>query len=277
MFTDADRQNLIKELNRELETSTFYKNPLISEKTIEKAKEVYGAPTNVENSMNKISGNIAFSDTVFGSGVILDDIKLENKNVDVNFVTDGLFRPLVNKEVNALNSKVYNYTEMCTTPVHGMAFESNKGVNVENPLAKPCNIVNNVYETSPSWNEAREKANAEIREYKTKKSEKEIYKMSDVLKETKDEQVKTFATMPKEVSLVSSSSKLKSILFKQIDLKGFLLQDVDLGFWTKDVDLGFWTQDVDLGIWSKDIDLKGFLMQDIDIKGALKNMFGTKK
>ena len=100
--------------------------------------------------------------------------------------------------------------------------------------------------------------------------------MSDVLKETKNEQVKTFATMPKEVSLVSSSSKLKSILFKQIDLKGFLLQDVDLGFLTKDVDLGFWTQDVDLGFWSKDIDLKGFLMQDIDIKGTFKNMFGTK-
>ena len=229
MFTDADKQNLIKELNKEIEENTFYNNPLISSKT--KAR----FDSTCDNKMSKVSfenmsksaGNIAFSDTVFNSMISIDDIKLDEKNTTTPFKTDGLFRPLVNKDTVNLNNKVYNYSTSYSTPVHGIAFEKQGRENVDNPLTKPCNIVNNIYANSPSWIEASEKKASDEQAPK-----REIYMMSDVLKNTKESQIISFATVPKEMSLVASPSKWKSVLYKEINLKEILLREIDIkGAW----------------------------------------------
>lgn len=223
MFTDADKQNLIKELNKEIETNTFYNNPLISSKTkarIDSDSKMSKVPF---ESMSKSSGNIAFSDTVFNSTISIDDIKLDEKNATSSFKTDGLFRPLVNKDSVNLNNKIYNYSSSYLTPVHGIAFEKQGRENVDNPLTRPCNIVNNIYANSPSWGEASEKKTNDSQTLK-----KEIYMMSDVLKNTKESQTISFATVPKELSLVASPSKWKSVLYKEINLKEILLKEIDI-------------------------------------------------
>ena len=228
MFTDADRKNLIKELNKELETNMFYNNPLISNKSKVKTSGIsdYEASNVSFESVPKFAGNIAFSDTVFDSPISLDDISFDEKDItvpSVSFNTDGLFRPLVNKNAVNLNNKIYNYSASYATPVHGIAFESRGCGNVENPLTKPCNIVNSVYANSPSWIE--NKKDASVHEDKT---EKEIYKMADVLKDTKKSQIISFTSVPKELSLVTATPKWKSILYKEIDLKGILFKEIDI-------------------------------------------------
>ena len=217
MFTDADKQNLIKELNKEIETNTFYNNPLISSKTKARIDSDSKMSKVSFESMSKSSGNIAFSDTVFNSTISIDDIKLDEKNATSSFKTDGLFRPLVNKDSVNLNNKIYNYSSSYSTPVHGIAFEKQGRENVDNPLTRPCNIVNNIYANSPSWGEASEKKTNDSQTLK-----KEIYMMSDVLKNTKESQIISFATVPKELSLVASPSKWKSVLYKEINLKEIL-------------------------------------------------------
>lgn len=223
MFTDADKQNLIKELNKEIETNTFYNNPLISSKTKARIDNDSKMSKVSFESMSKSSGNIAFSDTVFNSTISIDDIKLDEKNATSSFKTDGLFRPLVNKDSVNLNNKIYNYSSSYLTPVHGIAFEKQGRENVDNPLTRPCNIVNNIYANSPSWGEANEKKTNDSQTLK-----KEIYMMSDVLKNTKESQIISFATVPKELSLVASPSKWKSILYKEINLKEILLKEIDI-------------------------------------------------
>lgn len=223
MFTDADKQNLIKELNKEIETNTFYNNPLISSKTKARIDSDSKMSKVSFESMSKSSGNIAFSDTVFNSTISIDDIKLDEKNATSSFKTDGLFRPLVNKDTVNLNNKIYNYSSSYSTPVHGIAFEKQGRENVDNPLTRPCNIVNNIYANSPSWSEASEKKTNDSQTLK-----KEIYMMSDVLKNTKESQIISFATVPKELSLVASPSKWKSVLYKEINLKEILLKEIDI-------------------------------------------------
>lgn len=223
MFTDADKQNLIKELNKEIETNTFYNNPLISSKTKARIDNDSKMSKVSFESMSKSSGNIAFSDTVFNSTISIDDIKLDEKNATSSFKTDGLFRPLVNKDSVNLNNKIYNYSSSYLTPVHGIAFEKQGRENVDNPLTRPCNIVNNIYANSPSWGEASEKKTNDSQTLK-----KEIYMMSDVLKNTKESQIISFATVPKELSLVASPSKWKSVLYKEINLKEILLKEIDI-------------------------------------------------
>lgn len=223
MFTDADKQNLIKELNKEIETNTFYNNPLISSKTKARIDNDSKMSKVSFESMSKSSGNIAFSDTVFNSTISIDDIKLDEKNATSSFKTDGLFRPLVNKDTVNLNNKIYNYSSSYSTPVHGIAFEKQGRENVDNPLTRPCNIVNNIYANSPSWGEASEKKTNDSQTLK-----KEIYMMSDVLKNTKESQIISFATVPKELSLVASPSKWKSVLYKEINLKEILLKEIDI-------------------------------------------------
>lgn len=223
MFTDADKQNLIKELNKEIETNTFYNNPLISSKTKARIDSDSKMSKVSFESMSKSSGNIAFSDTVFNSTISIDDIKLDEKNATSSFKKDGLFRPLVNKDSVNLNNKIYNYSSSYSTPVHGIAFEKQGRENVDNPLTRPCNIVNNIYANSPSWGEASEKKTNDSQTLK-----KEIYMMSDVLKNTKESQIISFATVPKELSLVASPSKWKSVLYKEINLKEILLKEIDI-------------------------------------------------
>lgn len=223
MFTDADKQNLIKELNKEIETNTFYNNPLISSKTKARIDSDSKMSKVSFESMSKSSGNIAFSDTVFNSTISIDDIKLDEKSATSSFKTDGLFRPLVNKDTVNLNNKIYNYSSSYSTPVHGIAFEKQGRENVDNPLTRPCNIVNNIYANSPSWVEASEKKTNDSQTLK-----KEIYMMSDVLKNTKESQIISFATVPKELSLVASPSKWKSVLYKEINLKEILLKEIDI-------------------------------------------------
>lgn len=223
MFTDADKQNLIKELNKEIETNTFYNNPLISSKTKARLDSDSKMGKGSFESMSKSTGNIAFSDTLFNSTLSIDDIRLDEKNETTSFKTDGLFRPLVNKDTVNLNNKVYNYSTSYSTPVHGIAFEKQKRENVDNPLTRPCNIVNNIYANSPSWIEASEKKAND-----NQTSKKEIYMMSDVLKNTKESQIISFATVPKELSLVASQSKWKSVLYKEINLKEILLKEIDI-------------------------------------------------
>ena len=85
MFTDADKQNLIRELNKELETNTFYNNPLISNRTKNNFNDIKDNDMNRASfeSMPKFEGSIAFRDTVFNSATSLEDIDFEEKNITV--------------------------------------------------------------------------------------------------------------------------------------------------------------------------------------------------
>lgn len=251
MFTDADKRNLINELNIELENNTFYNNPLISKNMNEKNDDSYSAKNDSSSfgKLPKSNNKIAFSDTVFSSKVSLDDIKFENKPTTTTFNSDGLFRPLVNKETVNIKNNVYNYTTSYATPVHGIAFEKNGGY-VENPLKKPCNIVDNIYKKTSTG--VLENDNS------IKETSKEISVMADLIENTESSQVMCFASVPKELSLIPSSSvnKLKRILYKDIDVKGFFMQEIDLK-----------------SILLKQIDIKGFLLKEIDVKGAFKSAF----
>lgn len=129
----------------------------------------------------------------------------------------GLYRPLVSNEFNPLNKTIYNYSTAYTIPVHGIAFENKSSEIVENPLSSSYKIVDNLHVLN---------SNVQIQstpnvEKKTTKKIENVCQMSEILKNTDASQIIEFHTIPQNLALVRSS-KLRSFLFREIDVIGSL-------------------------------------------------------
>lgn len=142
-----------------------------------------------------------------------------------DFTGVGLYKPFGVSNDNPLGKNVYNYSMSSACAIRGIAFSNGGRGIVENPLAKPYNIVDNTYEfgraiTNNDFNDVINVATVE-NDISTSKVEitpvaYNTYQMSDILKETKESQIIDFKPIPRELAL-AKPSKIRGFIERQID------------------------------------------------------------
>lgn len=229
MFSSEYKEKLIKELNIQLENNAFYSAP----ESIDTTFDSLDTFDNFGNTGKFAYGNLAnitgfdltskVNDNVYNPNVV----NTYDKTFEFNGV--GLFRPLISNEFNPLNKTVYNYQASYATPINGLAFMGSDGGIVENPLKQVFNVVDNTSEllaskTEDVFSDVKESMNSiEVMHQSSVTTIKPIayntYQMSDIIEKTIDSQIIDFNAIPRELAL-TKPSKIKSVLFKQIDVWG---------------------------------------------------------
>ncbi|MBQ8298712.1 MAG: hypothetical protein IJX99_02415 [Clostridia bacterium] len=143
-----------------------------------------------------------------------------------DFASTGLYKPFGVSNDNPLGKNIYSYSMSSATAVRGIAFANGGRGFVENPLAKPYNIVDNTYEFNRTItnNDFNDVINVTKSEKIEDLSRVEItpvayntYQISDILKETKSSQIIDFKPIPQELAL-TKPSKFRSFFGSQIEL-----------------------------------------------------------
>ena len=133
-----------------------------------------------------------------------------------------MYKPLGGVNDNPLGKTVYNYSLSSVSAVKGMAFAGSSGGNLNNPLAKPCNIVDNSYEFNrPIMNsDFTDVINATKIEKAIEATRVEIapvarntFKMADILVETEASQIISFK--PRQEVALTKVTKMSAFWAKQ--------------------------------------------------------------
>ena len=194
MFTEKNRDNLIKGLEAQLKNGAFYDSD-------------------------------AYIDT---------DISIDSIFKTPDFTGVGLFRPLVSNQYNPLNTTIYNYKASYATPVHGIAFASKNGEYVEPQHTTSYFTDTNTFETTITNNlgtityatpavSSNSNYNTVITDSVANDGiliKDSQLNMADIIPKTTSTNVINFSPIPQNLALTARRHSFKDILFMQIDIVG---------------------------------------------------------
>lgn len=219
MFSPQGNDNLISNNASVVTNSALYSfddSKNMSNKVSEKHENKKGAFANF--------ARISSFDDEIGWSSNKSESTFNNYYDNPNFTGAGLYKPFGVNDDNPLGKNVYNYSMSSASVVRGIAFANGGREFVENPLAKPYNIVDNTYELGRAIknndfndviNITRTKNIEVISKIEITPIAYNTYQMSDILKETRTSQVIDFRPIPKELAL-TKPSKLRNFWGNQI-------------------------------------------------------------
>lgn len=230
MFSPENKKNLINELNKQIEDSTFYS--LNRDVNVVKENNDFDSMQNIGKPafarLAKITNNDIIENTAKYSSIM-------DRYDTTSFKGIGVYRPLVTSDFNPLQDNVYNYSNTKNTIksnydtiVHRIGFENKVGEIVEKPDLELYKVVNNettnvIAQTFEAINENNIEKSEDIKYVDNhslvfgypKETPKNTliepiayntYKMEDILKTTTDNQIIDFNSIPKELALVKSTN-----------------------------------------------------------------------
>ena len=217
MFSPLSNENLIKE-----NTTGIADNVLYSFGDAEN-KSIYNSlkPENKKSAFANFA-NIAGNDDVPTFGVNTVDNVINNYYKSPEFKGVSLYKPLGVTNDNPLGKNVYNYSLSSVAAVKGMAFAGSSGLNLNNPLAKPYNIVDNSYEfnrviTNSDFtdviNETKIEKAIEATRIEIAPVARNTFKMTDILVETDATQIISFK--PRQTVALTKVTKMSAFWAKQ--------------------------------------------------------------
>lgn len=217
MFSPLSNENLIKE-----NTAGIADNVLYSFCDAEN-KSIYNSlkPENKKSAFANFA-NIAGNDEIPTFGANTVDTVINSYYKSPEFKGVSLYKPLGVVNDNPLGKNVYSYSLSSATAVKGMAFAGSSGGILNNPLAKPYNIVDNSYEFNrPIMNsDFTDVINATKIEKAIEATRVEIapvarntFKMTDILVETEATQIISFK--PRQTVALTKVTKMSAFWAKQ--------------------------------------------------------------
>ncbi len=209
MFSPYNNENLIKENATKIADNELYSfgdsENKASYNPIKSKKESIGFAN---------LASISNTDEMFSlRGSTVDNV-MNNYYKSPEFKGVSLYKPLCANNDNNLEKKVYNYSFTSATAVRGMAFSKLGSGNLNNPLAKPYNIVDNSYEfnhtminsdftdiINETQNEKRSFAPKDPTKVEIMPIASNTFDMQDILLETDSSRIITFKTEKKSLAL----------------------------------------------------------------------------
>ena len=211
--------------------SPYSNDNLIEENTLQIAEKVLYSFGDAENKsvMNPIKhenkksafanfASISITEETPTFGAVSFDGAMNNYYKSPNFQRVNLYKPLGIVSDNPLEKGVYNYSMTSASVVKGMAFSNSGGGIVKNPLATPCNIVDNSYEFNRTiknddvydilnMKKSADKvsANIDLSRVEINQVAHNTFEMADILVETQASQIIDFAPRNKTMALVKTT------------------------------------------------------------------------
>lgn len=220
MFSPYSNENLIEENTLQIAEKVLYSFGDAENKSVVK-------PIKHENKKSAFANfaSISISDEtpIFGGAPV--DTVINNYYKSPNFQGVSLYKPLGVIADNPLEKGIYNYSMSSATAIKGMAFANKSGGIVKNPLAEPCNIVDNTYEFNRTiknndvydiMNATKvEKAvpNVDATRVEIAPIAHNTFQMADILIETQTSQIIDF--MPHKTMALTKTTKMSSFWAKQ--------------------------------------------------------------
>lgn len=215
MYSPISNENLITE-----NASGIAENVLYSFGDTEN-KSIYNSLKPDKKSAFANFASISGTDEVPVWGRNTMDNVMNNYYKSPEFKGVSLYKPLGVVNDNPLGKNVYNYSMSSATAVKGMAFAGSGNLN--NPLAKPYNIVDNSYEFNRNMtnsdftdviNETKIEEAIEATRIEIMPVARNTFKMSDILVESEATQVINFTPRQTTVAL-TKVTKMSAFLAKQ--------------------------------------------------------------
>ena len=217
MFSPLSNENLIKENAAGIADNVLYSFGDAENKSIYNSLK----PENKKSAFANFA-NIAGNDEIPTFGVTTVDNVINNYYKSPEFKGVSLYKPLGVANDNRFGKNVYNYSLSSATAVKGMAFAGSNGGNLNNPLAKPYNIVDNSYEfnrtiTNSDFtdviNATKIEKTIEATRVEIAPVARNTFKMADILVETEASQIISFK--PRQEVALTKVTKMSAFLAKQ--------------------------------------------------------------
>lgn len=141
MFSPYDNENLIKENTTKIADNELYSFGDSENKSLYNPSQNKKATSGFANL-----ANISNTDEMFSWKESTVDNVMNKYYKSPEFKGVSLYRPLCVNNENALEKNIYNYSFSSAVAVRGMAFTRLGGGNLNNPMPKAYNIVDNSYE-----------------------------------------------------------------------------------------------------------------------------------
>lgn len=219
MFSPYSNDNLIEENTLQIAEKVLYSFGDAENKSVVN-------PIKHENKKSAFANfaSISAFDEMPNWGASSVDNVMNNYYKSPTFQGVSLYKPMGVIADNPLDKGIYSYSMSSANVVKGMAFANSGGI-VKNPLAVPCNVVDNSYEFNRAMknndmydilNSAKNERNEEV----VDASRVEItpiahntFQMADILVETQTAQIIDF--MPYKTMALVKTTKMSSFWAKQ--------------------------------------------------------------